>query len=220
MTCCSAFRNVSSSSFRICGELDEPVAGHVDVDRHALRAFDHLDPLARERRPHRREDPIEVRLAHEEDAFLRQVDAQVAAGVRAAQKQNLDVLLANAERGAVTDRRHRRGPHHPRGLESGLGRRMDVERDVRRKRGVAGRVIAVIRADDDVGDRLRRDLRNLVDHPPRLGDAALAVGDEHARRGDDEQADGREQLAARPIAVARTSTRRRRASERAGSRIP
>ena len=49
-----------------------------------------------------------------------------------------------------------------------------------RERGDAAGVIAVLRADDDVLDRLRRQPRDVGDQPFDVLDRALASADEHA----------------------------------------
>ena len=61
---------------------------------------------------------------------------------------------------------------------------------------VHGGVVAMIGADDDVLDWLRRDLRDGLDQPLRFGHAALSVGDQHALIGDDEHVGGSEFLVA------------------------
>ena len=73
---------------------------------------------------------------------------------------------------------------------------MDDVGDAGGEGGVAGGVIAVIGRDDDGLDRLRRHFPDRVDQPFRLGDAALAVGDQHAVVGDDEHVGGGELLGA------------------------
>jgi hypothetical protein len=55
----------------------------------------------------------------------------------------------------------------------------------------------MVRADDDVRDRLWRDFPDLGDEPFGFGDAALSVGDQDARRRGDEQRDGGELLGPR-----------------------
>ena len=68
----------------------------------------------------------------------------------------------------------------------------------------------MVRADVDVRDRLRGDLRDLLDHPPGLGDAALPVGDQHAGRRHDKQADGGELfVAGRAQLLVRVNVRRK-----------
>ena len=98
------------------------------------------------------------------------------------------VFAAQCERVLVRDE-HRAGwglPAVRRTLEDGLRRRVDDVGDAGRERGVAGCVVAVVRADDDVLDRLRCDRPNRVDQALRLRRAPLAVRHQHAVRGDDE----------------------------------
>jgi hypothetical protein len=120
--------------------IDEAVPRHVDVHRHRLRPFDGRDPLGRVRGAHGRKDPVEKRLAHEEDAFLRQVHAQVASRMSASEEQQLDFLVAQAKHGLVRHRRHASG----RRAEDGFRRRVNEERRGRRKGGIARGVIAVV----------------------------------------------------------------------------
>jgi hypothetical protein len=57
--------------------------------------------------------------------------------------------------------------------------------------GIAGGVVAVLRADDDVLDRLVGELLDLGDHLLDRAHIPLPVGDEHAVLGHDDQAVGR-----------------------------
>ena len=54
------------------------------------------------------------------------------------------------------------------------------------RRDAAG-VIAVLRADHDELDRLRRELRDVGDQPRDVVDRALALGNQHAAARDDDQ---------------------------------
>ena len=86
----------------------KPWPGTKMLDVHRQRAIDHLDPLRRIRRAHRRKHAIEIRLAHEQDLLLRQVDHQVAAGVRAPEEEHLRLHVAQIDDLLVAGHRRRR----------------------------------------------------------------------------------------------------------------
>ncbi len=71
---------------------------------------------------------------------------------------------------------------------------MDDVGDPGGERRVAGRVVAVVRADDDERDWLVGDPGDGIDQPFGFGGAALPVGDQHALTCHDEQVGGRELL--------------------------
>jgi hypothetical protein len=55
---------------------------------------------------------------------------------------------------------------------------MSNERRAGGEGAVAGHVVAMVSADDDVTDRLGCQPADLLDEPPCLGDASLSVGNE------------------------------------------
>ena len=73
---------------------------------------------------------------------------------------------------------------------------MHDELDSLRERRVPRRVVPVVRTDHHVGDRLVGDLADLLDHPGRLLETPLPVGDQHALAGDHEHAHRGEELLA------------------------
>ena len=111
MTYFSAFWYSTSSSREALRLLDEAVPGHVDVDVHRQRAVDGLHPFRRIGGAHRRKHAVEVRLAHEQDLLLGQIDHQVAAGVRAAEEQHLRLHAADVDDLLVAGHRRRRHDH-------------------------------------------------------------------------------------------------------------
>ena len=198
--------------------FDEPVAGHEAVHRQGQRLVDGGDPFGRVGRAHRREDPVQVRLAHEQDALLRQQHVEVAAGMGPAQEQHLHLEPADVDHLTVAGHRLRRHDHRrPRGrrrlaggdrlggglqvrahgrgrvaFQLGPGGRVDDVGHVLGQHRVAGGVIAVIGADDVPLERLRREPGDVIEQRLRGLGTALSVGQEHAVGADHDQADGRE----------------------------
>src|SRR5690606_16898676 len=121
------------------------------------RTLDRIDPLRRVGGAHGREDAVQVGLAHEQHALFGQVDREVAAGVRAPEEEHLDALVADAERELVVDQHGRETGGGASGTGGG-GRHHLGGGGVRDEGGalgegaVAGRVVAVIGADDHVRD--------------------------------------------------------------------
>jgi len=184
--------------------IDETVPRHVIVDIHGLCTLDHRDPFRRERRAHRREDSVQIRLAHEEDLLGGQIDGEVASGVGPAEEEDFDLLVTERDgrRLIVHDFR---GQHDGRGVlatvrvvrarsECGGGRRMGKEDRVTGERRVSIGVIAVVRADHDMRDRLVGDFGDVVDQALRLFDTPLTVRHQNTFAGDHEHAHGGEAL--------------------------
>ena len=117
--------------------------------------------------------------------------------MRAAEKEGLEFFPAQLNRFLIGNHLCIVG-HLPSAsaLQDRFRRRMDEVLHAGGKRGVACRVIAVVGADDDVLNGLRRDLRDGVDQPFGFANAALAVGDEHAAARHHEHVGCRELLGA------------------------
>ena len=138
---------------------------------------------------------MQVSLAHEQHFVFREIHAEVATGVSASEEENLDVGRTEVNDATVRNRLGHEG-RSTRVVEHLLGRGMREEDRALRKGGVPAGVVAVIGADDDVLDGLRRGLLDPVDHLLRLRDSPLAVSDENAVVRDDDQTH-RRHLAAR-----------------------
>jgi len=108
--------------------------------------------------------------------WTRQVDAEVAASVRAPEEQNLQFLRAHSQNLLI---RHELGIGRSVPAHRGLGCRMDDVVHTGWKGRIARCVIAVVRADDHVPNRFGCDLCNRFNEGCRRRRIALSVCDEH-----------------------------------------
>ena len=153
---------------------------HEPADIHLFRLFQRLHPFGRVAVGHRREDPIREHFAHEQDLFARQVDLEIAAGVGTPQKQHVNLGAAHRDDAPVGDRLRRL-------LDARRGERMSKIHHAGGEGGDAAGVVAMLRADDHVLDRLGGEPRDVGDKPSDVVDRSLALRDQHAGGGDHDQ---------------------------------
>lgn len=125
--------------FRDCGGFSKAMSGDVNVGVDFLGPVESVEPVAGPCRPHRRENAIQKDLAQEKYLLTRQIDTQIAAGMRAPQEQDWKILVSHPDRFFIGDEANVGGwlPSIRRFFENRLRSGMDVIGDSLRQHRIA-----------------------------------------------------------------------------------